>query len=317
MRILKVLAAGLLLASSSVAAEDGEVGSGTVLGKDLKALMALLPGDYNNYNQVNFETNGFLGKVLEQGDRHPRLHVRFDAVEIKDRTAVVQRMFETDEKGKLSRARVFDFKIDEDKGVIVQTIYRPSEGQDFKDEVTADKMTAFPAGCEIVWQRVGLQFEGVMDPTACVISAGPRKMRVGGDFVINEKGYWHTENLFTDAMLPIDKKMADSPLELLRANYYTCWIATTDSSDEAEQNFQRPLKVHNQGGIARFGPKSDPNKYYFMLKTTLFPVGEWSDVFEMFVHERDNDKAVSYVWTAVDSPRIGINLRWMQGSCSR
>jgi hypothetical protein len=37
----------------------------------------------------------------------------------------------------------------------------------------------------------------------------------------------------------------------------------------------------------------------------------------LYVHKDDLERAESYSWTSPDASLVGINLRWMQGSCTR
>ncbi|MFM7404392.1 MAG: hypothetical protein ACKO1N_09980 [Erythrobacter sp.] len=37
----------------------------------------------------------------------------------------------------------------------------------------------------------------------------------------------------------------------------------------------------------------------------------------LYVHKDDPERAESYSWASPDASLVGINLRWMQGSCTK
>ncbi|MCU0882657.1 MAG: hypothetical protein MUF14_08335, partial [Hyphomonadaceae bacterium] len=47
-----------------------------------------------------------------------------------------------------------------------------------------------------------------------------------------------------------------------------------------------------------------------------WPFGTNRPSLTLYVLDQDSDRAVSYAWGDYDADRLGINLRWMQASCT-
>ena len=121
-------------------------------------------------------------------------------------------------------------------------------------------------------------------------------------------------------------------------DFETPRITIVQPSERFQKNLYRPRNRHPLHGVLALytGQTEDKRRrqyiisieagavlYYIQLKKTSFPAGKWPDVFELFVHEDGREEgasydtnALSYAWTSIDADRIGINLRWMQASCS-
>jgi len=53
------------------------------------------------------------------------------------------------------------------------------------------------------------------------------------------------------------------------------------------------------------------------MRNVRWPTGQNADALTLYVHDQRGAPAISYVWASPDATRIGINLRTLQGSCSR
>jgi hypothetical protein len=108
-----------------------------------------------------------------------------------------------------------------------------------------------------------------------------------------------------------------------RAKSYTCWVsapkATKKPDGSTDWAFMPNLKIHDQGG--RVWTQTDeamPTKIGLKLRSVVWPSGTNKPALTLYVYKPDDmEKAVSYSWADPDAKLIGINLRWMQGSCSR
>lgn len=104
---------------------------------------------------------------------------------------------------------------------------------------------------------------------------------------------------------------------LRKARAFTCWMAIRTGDGPRDWHMRRDLTLHDQGGMAWFrtdGPQ--PQEYGFKIRNVVWPSGPQEDSLALYVHERGNDRAISYAWADPQARRIGINLRQVQGSYS-
>lgn len=110
--------------------------------------------------------------------------------------------------------------------------------------------------------------------------------------------------------------------ELRRARPVTCWGAipkTAKKPDGSEDwHFVRGLKLHDQGGRVQFGGgDSGAPPVVIRMRNVIWPSGPSQPSLVLYVHKPETpDRAESYSWADPGASRIGINLRWMQASCT-
>ena len=109
---------------------------------------------------------------------------------------------------------------------------------------------------------------------------------------------------------------------LRRARPVTCWSAIPKETKKADGSidwfFAQNVKIHDQGGRAIIGKDvADVKPVVIRMRNVVWPSGNNRPSLVLYIHTPDEpDKAVSYVWADPDAARIGINLRWMQASCT-
>ncbi|MEY4269391.1 MAG: hypothetical protein RLZZ58_607 [Pseudomonadota bacterium] len=143
-------------------------------------------------------------------------------------------------------------------------------------------------------------------------------------------GTWRTDPLL-DGRASITETgaltltLADgSATELRPSRSFTCWMSVKKDVPKADGSedwdFVRGLKTHDQGGRTRAGGgDSGAPEAIIRLRNVIWPApttNRPSLVIYVFRPE-DPNRAVSYSWADPDAKRIGINLRWMQASCTR
>lgn len=111
---------------------------------------------------------------------------------------------------------------------------------------------------------------------------------------------------------------------LLRARPFRCWISvrkTEPGADgRAEWTFDRNLAMHDQGGrVAAGGGDSGAPGVVIRMRNVVWPAPSTNrPSLVLYVHRPESpDRAESYSWADPDARLVGINLRWMQASCSR
>jgi hypothetical protein len=115
---------------------------------------------------------------------------------------------------------------------------------------------------------------------------------------------------------------------LRRARPVTCWaaipktIAKPDGSPD--YYFARDIKIHDQGGRARIGGgETGAPETILRMRNVVWPdkadgtPNSNRPSVVLYVHKPDKpDSAEAYAWADPGAVRVGINLRWMQASCT-
>jgi hypothetical protein len=110
--------------------------------------------------------------------------------------------------------------------------------------------------------------------------------------------------------------------ELRRARTATCWGAAPKAVKKADGSEDwagaRDLKLHDQGGRVSFGGgTTGVPEVVLRMRNVIWPSGPSRPSLVLYIHKPDApDKAVSYSWADPGAKMIGINLRWMQASCT-
>lgn len=115
-------------------------------------------------------------------------------------------------------------------------------------------------------------------------------------------------------------EIAGSELRPARAFY--CWISVrrfAKKPDGSEDwSFVRNLINFDQGGrIFVPGEGTAPDVTIRLRNVTWAKGSRNKPALVLYAHKDDPVRAASYSWAAPDSTMIGINLRWVQASCSR
>ena len=114
----------------------------------------------------------------------------------------------------------------------------------------------------------------------------------------------------------------DGKTMLRRARDVTCWGTAPKAQKKADGSenwyFVPGLKMHDQGGRVRFGGgASGAPEVILRMRNIVWASGTNRPSIVLYVHTPDApERAVSYVWGDPDVGRLGVNLRWMQASCT-
>jgi hypothetical protein len=311
-----------------------------VADKLLKKFDTLIQGEFDNYNQINFETNDFLDKRDKPTDKHARLYkkvIKIDASQLGEH--VYYHEIHSGGKDKpVYRQLIQVVKPDYKKNLIIAQNYTLLDKninkitQDSKKESFAKlsfkDLKAVGEHCDSAYRLVGTSFVGGIDKSQCKVnSAKFGYLNLSTKQVYSEDEFWHLEEGFLPSGKMLFGREDDIPHKLRRVTNFKCWAAfKTDknkSNGDDHWDFFSNITIHNQGDIAEFTTTDSTPKHYFIrLKETIFPAGSRPDVFEMFIHENSSKakehytEALSYTWTNSGAKRLGLNLRWMQSSCS-
>ncbi|MBV7265197.1 hypothetical protein [Erythrobacter ani] len=110
--------------------------------------------------------------------------------------------------------------------------------------------------------------------------------------------------------------------ELRKARPFTCWVSVkkfaAKPDGSADWTFANDLPMFDQGGrVLVPGSGEAPDVTIRMRNVTWAKGSRNRPSLVLYVHKDDPDRAESYSWASPDASLVGINLRWMQGSCRR
>ena len=173
-----------LLLSVSIAAANAQSKS-TALEADLKQMMSLFEGEFDNFAQVWEEK--------EQKAQHPHEHIhsifhRVALPAIGENVFFVKQYMDGD-PSKVYRQRLYSFSPNQKENAIELRIYQFPDDKAVADAhldssklngLTTEKLRATP-GCEVYWKREGEDFNGYMKPTCRVNS-----QRLGKTIIITD-----------------------------------------------------------------------------------------------------------------------------------
>ncbi|QTD55176.1 hypothetical protein [Parasphingorhabdus cellanae] len=110
---------------------------------------------------------------------------------------------------------------------------------------------------------------------------------------------------------------------LKRARPVECWAAAKKSKPKADGSpdwmFVRKLNLHDQGGrVTIGGGDTGIEPLVLRMRAVYWPKPSTNrPSMVLYVHKPDDpDRAVSYSWADINASRVGLNLRWMQASCT-
>lgn len=110
--------------------------------------------------------------------------------------------------------------------------------------------------------------------------------------------------------------------ELRRARRFTCWVSVRKFAAKPDGTpdwtFVGGLSSFDQGGRISVPGKGDAPDMSIRLRNVTWAKGSRNKPsLVLYVHKDDPERAESYSWASPDASLVGINLRWMQGSCTR
>jgi len=109
--------------------------------------------------------------------------------------------------------------------------------------------------------------------------------------------------------------------ELRRARPFSCWVSVRKFAGKPDGSedwtFASGLETFDQGGRIRVpGDALAPDVTIRLRNVTWARGSRNKPSLVIYAHKDDPVRAESYSWTSPDASLIGLNLRWVQASCS-
>ena len=290
------------------------------LERDLPALVEMFQGDWDNAEQV-----GFADDLGFPEDAPPmRRHVTIRRVEAPGLGPLVLKLdeYRNNDPADVGRQRFYAFAFEADRRAIRMDSFTPAGDRLSTDAdltgLTPDVMRRNP-GCETLWRRSADQFVGWIEDGACrVRTLAGATLDIDAEIVLSADQLWMTETVRDAEGRDVTPDAPDAPVQYRRATAFTCWIAVPRQAPQEGWFFARDLAIHDQGGeVWITTDETTPRAYGFRMRNVRWPTGQNADALTLYVHDQRGAPAISYAWANPDAPRIGINLRTIQGSCSR
>ncbi|MGH9843619.1 MAG: chromophore lyase CpcT/CpeT [Blastocatellia bacterium] len=235
----------------------------SALDADLKQMMSLFEGEFDNFAQVWEEK--------EQKAQYPHEHIHsiFHRVKLPaiGENVFYVKQYTDGDPAKVYRQRLYKFTPNEKEKAIELDIYQFPDEKAVTDAhldqsklagLTADKLRATP-GCEVFWKREGEDFMGYMKPGACRVKSqrSGKTIVITDDLKLNRNEIWIRDQAKDEEGNYVFGHKGNVHHKLKRAHYFDGWFALrkdgSHSTEEAKpEDFisTRGLRIHNQGGLA-------------------------------------------------------------------
>lgn len=310
---------------------------GTPAERDIAVIAEMLPGTYDNREQVYFD--GRLG-VREEA-RHERLTstlTRVDLPAFGDYVFFV-RDHRNNEPENPYRLRIYSFAPDNEAEAVRMKIYY-LEGEDmiatYKDahltpavlsDRTPDNTMILP-GCDVFWTRQAGQFFGTMEDGACTWEWPGKGMALTDyQMMLSENALWLRDRTFDSNGVQITGNPDGVYHKLTEARAFTCYADMPGVSGGRDIPYHRfdNLKITDQGGMARFVSKEDtPRTIEINLRNVDWQMNNETgaytrDSLVMYISSRNQDGSpgefFGYTFTQPNAERLGINLGFILVNC--
>jgi hypothetical protein len=326
--------ASVLVAGVSSAVAQDRPPAHRALDRDLAQFVSWFEGRFDNELQVFFESD--LG--VAEAARHDRIHSSFRRIDLP---AFGEHVFYVEQNAngdpaQVYRQRFYVVRADYDANAIRLDVHTPRDPAPlraaYRDPVRLAALAPADApraeGCSVFWRRQSAQFIGADIPSACRIRARHtgRALIVRNDLVLSADTIWIRDRAADTRGRHVFGNRAGVPHELRRVRPFECWVAILHGArhgdagvgaQDADWFFQRGVLLHDQGGAATITTDESPARQVRLkLRRVDWPFGSNRPSLTLYVMEEGSERAVSYAWGEYDADRIGINLRWMQASCT-
>jgi hypothetical protein len=333
-RVLAQTAAPSAPTAMSHAAAPVALSSRNVLDKDMSTLLQWFPGRYDNDLQVYFD--GELNTPQE--NRNNRIHSIFSPVTLPafGPNVFYVEQYADGDPTKIYRQRIYRFSPDYTENAVKLEIFAPSPEQAtamrgaYNDPsklaaLTPANMTLYP-GCDVFWRRQENQFIGYMKPNACRVASrrSGKTLVITDNLVLTDHSIWIADQAVDETGAFVYGNRAGISHHLNKARPFTCWTSvlrgashgTTGVGIPESWTFDRGW-IHDQGGELAVKTDETPvREFYIRLRNVEWPYGTNRPSLTMYIHEKGNPRAISYSWADEGATRVGINLRWLQASCT-
>ena len=153
-------------------------------------------------------------------------------------------------------------------------------------------------------------------------------------FEVNEAGQWRLIDAFgqptgewsTDPIPDLSQRDEGGwqigASELRRARPMSCWVSVKKFAGKPDGGedwtFSHGLQIFDQGGRVLVEGNGEAPDVTIRVRNVTWARGSRNKPsLVLYIHKQDPVRAESYSWASPDATLVGVNLRWVQASCSR
>jgi hypothetical protein len=325
------LSAALPLSPSPVHAQGQDSTAGE---RNLRIMVELLPGLYDNANQASFDGR----RKLPAEDRHARTSTtitRIDAPAFGRHAFLWVNRTETPQ-GTVTSSRIATLAAGPGSDEVTMRHYLRMSG-DIRPEELA---TLTPAdlrrtdGCDYHFERRADHFRGLQRPKACRFEWEGQPVYTDNEISLSRGDLFvHDHKYRVKDGQRITGVASGDPYWLERARIFHCYADVPGVGGGVDVPFERfdRFTLHDKGGVHWFRSTAYPERGLaardigLTLRAVTWHVlneanGNFNrDSLVLSVMERLPDGSVKehgYAFTDPDAERIAINLKWMLGNCA-
>ena len=299
--------------------------------KDFRTFLSWFEGAFDSGEQVAFaEELGIPKDAVPE-----RIHSIFKRVDLPgfgEHVFYVEQYLDGD-PSKIYRQRLYSFSLDPAEQAIKLVIHIPNDTKALvgahrdpsKLAVLVPETTRTMPGCDVFWQRRGDAFLGYMKPGACTFQSqrSGKTIVVSDDLYLDDDEIWIFDRAVDTEGNHVYGNKAGIPNKLKKVHYFSCWLAVkregAGDDEEGAWSFDRNIAVHDGGEIVWTKTDKRESRVGLKIRNVVWPSGPNKDSLVLYVHDEaaaKPERAASYAWGDPDAGKLGINLRWMQASCS-
>lgn len=316
-RIYKKLTFILLVISTLQS--QGQTNEANYLSSDMKLMLSMFKGEFDNFWQVSKEKDDSVKNV------HEHIHSIFAPVSVPaigENVFYVKQYMDGNPK-KIYRQRLYSFKQDDKEKAIrldiysfpVDSLYYDSHLKPEKiKDLTSDKLS-ITQGCEVYWKRDGEKFLGYMKDKACnVISKrSGKKIYITDSLMLDKSQIWIRDEAVDEDGKYVFGNLDKIPHKLKRVTYYKGWISY---EKDGKSVFMNNLIFHDQGTKIQVIDEMG-NKLPYFVELAQLQYKSGLEIVKLAFYEVGNKKAFLYSWANPGTKNIGINLRWLQAGLTK
>lgn len=301
----RLLGAAVFCAASPVFAQGQD---STYAERNLAVLAEILPGAYDNWNQVYFA-----GRTKEpEAERTPRQHLRVARLNAPAFGAQVFLLRSTvngpDETPRAVRILALSAEPD-GKTVRLKSYVPPSDTTRF--ETLEPAAAANVPGCDLFFTRENNVFIGRSKDGACSIAGKSSNV----EMQISPEAFWS---------VTLRPGETAKPYKMDRVRDFTCYVDIPGVGGGRAEPFVRyeNLKVHDGGGQVFFKTKDGARELGLTLSHVRWAINNETGAFTrdslvLYINEKVGEKVetLTYSFTDPQADRLGINMKSLLANC--
>jgi hypothetical protein len=302
----RLLFCALIGAAATPAFAQGQ--DSTYAERNLGVLAEILPGAYDNWNQVYFAQ-----RTKEPAEtRSGRQHLRVSRLAAPAFGAHVFLLRSTvNGPDETPRAvRILALSADPDgKTVRLKSYVPPADATAF--ETLQPAQAANVPGCDLLFTRENNVFVGRNREGACKIAGKTSNV----EMQISPQAFWSVTNRPGET---------PKPYKMDRVRDFTCYVDIPGVGGGRAEPFVRyeNLKIHDGGGQVFFKTKDGARELGLTLSNVRWAINNETGAFTrdslvLYINEKIGDKVeiLTYAFTDPAADRLGINMKSLLANC--